>query len=167
MEQRPSWTSKYSFILATIGSAVGLGNIWRFPYIMGQYGGAVFLFVYLLLIVTICFIPMISELAFGKIVKKECITAYESVNPKLKLFGFLNPVTGILISSFYFIVGGWIINYILISIKNSSIADYSSYFSDFIQMPYLNCFLTLLFLFMCLFFTARGVKKVLNLQITC
>ena len=157
--ERPSWTSKYSFILATIGSAVGLGNIWRFPYIMGQYGGAVFLFVYLLLIVTICFIPMISELAFGKIAKKECISAFESVNPKFKFFGFLNPLTGILVASFYFIVGGWIINYILINLKNASVSDYSSYFSHYISEPYANCFFTLLFLGICLYFTARGVKK--------
>ena len=116
--ERPSWTSRYSFILATIGSAVGLGNIWRFPYIMGKYGGAVFLFVYLLLIVTICFIPMISELAIGKSAKKECIAAYESINPKLKFFGYLNPITGILISSFYFVVGGWIIHYIYINSIN-------------------------------------------------
>ena len=159
MEKRPSWTSKYSFILATIGSAVGLGNIWRFPYIMGQYGGAVFLFVYLLLIMTICFIPMISELAFGKIVKKECISAFETVNPKFKAFGLLNPITGILISSFYFIVGGWIINYIVISLLNTRIDSFSNYFSNFIQSPCLNCILTLIFLFVCLFFTSRGIKK--------
>ena len=159
MNDRPSWTSKYSFILATIGSAVGLGNIWRFPYIMGQYGGAVFLFVYLFLIVTICFIPMISELAVGKKIKKECVSAYVEINPKFKLFGFLNPFTGILISSFYFVVGGWIINYILLSFKNSAITDYSTYFANFIQIPYLNCILTLAFLGICLFFTALGIKK--------
>ena len=56
-ELRPNWTSRFTFILAAIGSAVGLGNIWRFPYIMGQHGGAVFLITYLLLITTICFIP--------------------------------------------------------------------------------------------------------------
>ena len=157
--ERPSWTSKYSFVLATIGSAVGLGNIWRFPYIMGKYGGAVFLFVYLLLIMTICFIPMISELAFGKIIKKEVVSSYEAVNPKFKIFGFLNPLASILISSFYFIVGGWILNYIFINFSGEKIADYSNYFSSFIQSPYVTCLCTLLFLAICLFFTARGIKK--------
>lgn len=64
-DKRPSWTSKYAFILATIGSAVGLGNIWRFPYIMGQNGGAIFLFVYIVLILTICFVPLTLEFING------------------------------------------------------------------------------------------------------
>ena len=114
MENRPSWSSRYSFILAAIGSAVGLGNIWRFPYIMGQHGGAVFLITYLILITTICFIPLLAELAIGKITQKECIGAFETVNPKLKFFGLMNPITGVLVASFYFVVGGWIINYIYI-----------------------------------------------------
>ena len=156
---RPSWTSRYSFILASIGSAVGLGNIWRFPYIMGKYGGAVFLIVYLFLILTICFIPLLAELATGKILKKECIGAYESVNPKFKPLGFLNPLTGVLISSFYFVVGGWIINYIYISFVSYKTSDFSGYFSSFIQGSTLPVIFTLLFLFMCMFFISRGIKK--------
>lgn len=156
---RPNWTSRYAFILASIGSAVGLGNIWRFPYIMGQYGGAIFLITYLLLITTICFIPLLTELAVGKITQKECIGAYESINPKFKLLGVLNPITGILVASFYFVVGGWIINYIYLAIINSKINDHALYFSTFIKEPIVTCILTLSFLFMCIFFTARGVKK--------
>ena len=158
-ENRPGWTSRCSFILATVGSAVGLGNIWRFPYIMGKNGGAVFLLVYLLLILTICFIPLIAELAFGKITKKECVGAYESINPKLKMIGLMNPLTGILISSFYFVVGGWIINYIGLSIFNIHVNNYSEYFSVFIQNGFSNCVLTLFFLSICVFFAARGIKK--------
>ena len=158
-EKRPTWTSRYTFMLAAIGSAVGLGNIWRFPYIMGQYGGAVFLVVYLTLIMTICFVPLMAELFLGKYTKKECIGAYESVSPKLKPLGVLNPVTGVLIASFYFIVGGWIINYIIKSFCMSCHCDYAQYFSDFISEPVYPCVLTLAFLFMCIFFTAKGVKK--------
>ena len=110
--KRPVWTSKYAFIVTAIGSAVGLGNIWRFPYVMGQNGGAIFLAVYILLISTICFIPLMNELYIGKLTKKECVGAYESINPRFKFLGILNPITGILIAAFYFIVGGWIINYI-------------------------------------------------------
>ena len=158
-ENRASWTSRLSFILAAVGSAVGLGNIWRLPYIMGQYGGAVFLAVYLLLILTICFIPLMAELAMGKILKKDCVTAYEQVNPKFKLLGILNPVTGVLIASFYFIVGGWIINYIGLSLKDIQIANYGEYFSAFTQNSVSACTCTIAFLFICIFFTARGVKK--------
>ena len=156
---RPSWTSRYSFILATVGSAVGLGNIWRFPYIMGQNGGAVFLAVYLTLILTICFIPLMAELATGKVTKRDCIGAYEIVNKKLKYAGALNPITGILISSFYFIVGGWIINYIGIGIFNPNISDYSQYFVSFTENAFSGCILTLVFLLICIIFAARGIKK--------
>ena len=158
-KNRPSWTSRYAFILAAIGSAVGLGNIWRFPYIMGQNGGAIFLLVYLVIIATICFIPLVAELSLGKISKKECVGAYEHVSPELKPVGALNPITGVLIASFYFVVGGWIINYIYKSLIGFKIYNYSEYFSAFTQNSFANCALTFLFLFMCTFFTARGVKK--------
>lgn len=159
LENRPNWTSKYSFILATIGSAVGLGNIWRFPYIMGKYGGAVFLITYLILITTICFIPLLSELTVGKITKKECIGAYESINPKFKLLGMMNPITCVLVAAFYFVVGGWIINYVYINFTEFNTQNFSAYFTTFTQNPTFTCFLTLAFLFICAFFTARGIKK--------
>jgi len=158
-ENRPSWTSRLTFILAAVGSAVGLGNIWRFPYIMGQNGGAIFLLVYLILILTICFIPLIAELYMGKFLKKDCVSAYESISTKFKPLGYLNPITGVLISSFYFIVGGWIINYIFLSLKNAQITNYSEYFGIFTQSSISTCIFTLAFLFMCIFFTARGIKK--------
>ena len=160
---RPSWTSRGAFVLAAVGSAVGLGNIWRFPYIMGQNGGAVFLIVYLFLILTVCFIPLVAELAVGKFTKKECIGAFESVNPKLKPLGILNPVTGILIMSFYFVVGGWILNYICLGFAKNEITNFAEYFSNFTQDAYSNCIFTLLFLFICVFFTARGIKKGIEL----
>ncbi len=156
---RPNWSSRAAFIIAAVGSAVGLGNIWRFPYIMGQYGGAVFLLVYLILILTICFIPLMAELATGKTLKKDCVSAYESVNKKFKFFGVLNPLTGILIASFYFIVGGWIINYIYVSALNLKIENYSEYFGLFTQSSVPACIYTLVFLFICVFFAGRGVKK--------
>lgn len=159
LEKRPNWTSKYAFIVTAIGSAVGLGNIWRFPYIMGQNGGAIFLIVYILLISTICFIPLMNELYIGKLTKKECVGAYESINRNFKYLGALNPITGILIASFYFIVGGWIINYIFKSFFINKIQNYGQYFSDFIQNPVYPCILTLLFLFICIFYTAKGVTK--------
>ena len=159
MENRPSWTSRYAFILAAIGSAVGLGNVWRFPYIMGQHGGAIFLITYLILITTICFIALMAELAVGKITKKECVGAYEEVSPKLKLFGALNPLTGIFVASFYFVVGGWILRYIYLSFTGFKAENYSQFFASFIQEPISNCVLSLVFLAICVIFTILGVKK--------
>ena len=160
---RPQWGSQLGFILAAIGSAVGLGNIWRFPYIMGQNGGAVFLIVYLTLIITICFIPLICELFIGKYTKKECVTALGSVNPKFKIFGWLNAITGIIISAFYFVVGGWIIKYILMGFTNEKIADYGEFFSKFSSTAILPCVLSVIFLLCCMFFIYRGVNKGIEL----
>ena len=113
-EARPEWTSHMGFILATLGSAVGLGNIWRFPYVMGKYGGGAFLLVYMILMCAICVIPLICELYLGKKFKLATVLAYQSIRPKLKYFGWVQIATVIGISGFYFVVGGWIIHYILV-----------------------------------------------------
>ena len=152
--KRPSWSSYISFIIAAIGSAVGLGNIWRFPYVTGKYGGAVFLLTYLLIILFICAIPLCLELALGKFFKKDTITCYEKISPKLKWFGQLN-----LIPAFYFVVGGWIINYIWIFLTNNIPSDFSVYFSELNSSPYQPIILTFLFLFIVAIFPYRGVNK--------
>lgn len=158
-DNRPSWTSRYSFILAAVGSAVGLGNIWRFPYVMGQNGGAVFLLTYLIIITTICFVPLLVELAVGKITKKEPIGAYESIHSSFRVLGAMNPITSVLVASFYFVVGGWIINYIYLSLTDFKANDYAAYFSTFTQNGVFTCLLSLTFLSICTYFTARGIKK--------
>ena len=159
MEKRPVWSSHFAFILAAIGSAVGLGNIWRFPYIMGKNGGAVFLFIYLLLIFFICSIPLLAELVFGKYTQKSVIKAFEQINEKSKIFGWFDIITSVLISSFYFVVGGWIIFYIIKSFSLVNIADFGGYFSNFTASPINSIVYTLIFLFACMFFVYRGVNK--------
>ena len=155
MENRPAWSSQFAFILAAIGSAVGLGNIWRFPYIMGKNGGAVFLFVYLFLIFFICSIPLLAELVYGKHTKKGVLDSFEQINLKLKIFGWLDIATSVMISSFYFVVGGWIIFYILKSFSLSEISNFGDYFTGLTVSPFHAIFLTIAFLFMCLFFVYR------------
>ena len=83
---KPQWSSHASFIIATVGSAVGLGNIWRFPYIMGENGGAIFLITYLLLIAFICVIPLLCELLIGKIYRTDTISAFKEINPRFLAF---------------------------------------------------------------------------------
>ena len=157
--KRPSWSSYISFIIATIGSAVGLGNIWRFPYVTGKYGGAVFLLTYLLIILFICAIPLCLELALGKYFKKDTITCYENISPKLRWFGLLNLITAILIPAFYFVVGGWIINYIWVFLTNNIPSDFSLYFSELNSSPYQPIILTFMFLLIVAIFPYRGVNK--------
>ena len=161
--KRPQWNSTIGFILDAVGSAVGLGNIWRFPYIMGQYGGAVFLFLYLGIILTICFVPLCCELFLGKTTKKENVGAYEEINPKFQIFDWSKVLSGILISSFYFVVGGWILNYIYQNLINYKIEDFASYFTSFSAQPIIPSILTILFLFLVCFFVGRGVNRGIEL----
>lgn len=157
--RRPEWTSYLSFIIATVGSAVGLGNIWRFPYIMGKHGGAVFLFVYLLLIALICVVPLAVELAMGKIYKGDPVSVYDKINPRLKIWGKLGVLTSILIPCFYFVVGGWIINYIWIFLIKDVPADFKAYFLTMNAEPSVPVLLTILFLFFTIIFPFIGLNK--------
>ncbi len=156
---RPEWATKIGFILAAVGSAVGLGNIWRFPYIMGKYGGSAFLLVYLFIIFFICSLPLICELSFGKRTKKENVGAYATINKKLKIFGWLNIITAVLISSYYFVIDGWIAKYIYINVVNASVSDYGTYFANFVASPVVPCVLAIIFLAVVIFFIYRGVNK--------
>ncbi len=158
-DKRPEWSSHLSFIIATVGSAVGLGNIWRFPYIMGKNGGAVFLFTYLILIAFICIIPLCCELGLGKLYKKDVINTFETVSPKYKWVGWLCIITVTLIPCFYFVVGGWILNYIWVFLTNEIPQNFANYFSSFSSKIFMPCFLTILFLVMTAIFPFRGVNK--------
>lgn len=157
--ERAQWSSHLSFIIATVGSAVGLGNIWRFPYIMGKNGGAVFLITYLILIAFICIIPLCCELAIGKKYKTDTVNAFKTINPKFKWFGWLCIITVMMIPCFYFVVGGWILNYIWIFLSNQVPSGFAQYFSLFSAQSVLPCMLTLLFLTMTAYFPYRGVNN--------
>lgn len=158
---RPQWTSHMGFILATLGSAVGLGNIWRFPYIMGKYGGAAFLLVYMVLMCTVCAIPLICELYIGKKFKLATVLAYQSIKPSFKYIGWLQVFTVIIISGFYFVVGGWIIHYIVVYLTNliPHGIDYSAYFSNFAAETARPLFYAFVFLVVSAIFPYRGVNK--------
>lgn len=158
-KNKPQWSSHLSFIIATVGSAVGLGNIWRFPYIMGKNGGAIFLLTYLILIAFICIVPLICELAIGKIYRTDTINAIKEINPKFNWLGWLCIATVILIACFYFVVGGWILNYIWVFLSNNISSDFSSYFTSYSAQIFMPCFLTLFFLILTASFPYRGVNK--------
>ena len=113
---RGSWNSNIGFLLAAIGSAVGLGNIWGFPYKMGRSGGFTFLLVYIFLAVFVGLIIMASELALGRKTRKAPIAAYKAVSSKYSWLGWFAVISPFLIMTFYSVLGGYCIYYIIINI---------------------------------------------------
>lgn len=114
-QNREVWGSKLGFILAAAGSAVGLGNIWKFPYIAGENGGAAFVFVYLICIAIIGFPVLIAEVLIGRTTQKNPVGAFAALS-KSKYWisvGFLGVIAGFMILSFYSVVGGWTVGYIV------------------------------------------------------
>ncbi len=113
LDSRGTWNTKLGFILAAAGSAVGLGNIWRFPTVMAENGGAAFLFIYALLVFIIGYPVMVAELSIGRRTKKNPVGAFKALSDN-KLFtiaGFWCVICGIAILSFYVIIAGWTISY--------------------------------------------------------
>ena len=112
--KRGQWNSKIGFIMAAAGSAIGLGNIWRFPYITGENGGGAFVFVYIIFVFAIGLPYMFAELALGRATSKNPVGAIEKLAPKSlwKIGGYLGVATGVGILSFYAVIAGWTILYI-------------------------------------------------------
>ncbi len=135
--KRGNFSSKFGVIAAAAGSAVGLGNIWKFPYITGQYGGAAFLFVYLGFILAIGLPVMISELIIGRKAKRNAFGSFRKLAPKSVWFvtGFLGVGAAYLILSFYGVVAGWAMDYIAESVKGTFVGktpkEISQYFNHF------------------------------------
>jgi NSS family neurotransmitter:Na+ symporter len=118
---REAWGSKLGFILAAAGSAVGLGNIWKFPYIAGENGGAAFVFVYLLCIAIIGFPVLISEILIGRTTQRNPVGAFAMLSGKKGWIsvGFLGVAAGFMILSFYSVIGGWTMGYVVETLKGS------------------------------------------------
>lgn len=134
MTQRSSFTSKIGFVLAAAGSAVGLGNIWRFPYLAAQYGGGTFLLTYLILAVTFGFTLMIAEIAIGRKTGLSAIGAFKKLDKRFGFLGILASAVPIIIFPYYSVIGGWVIKYFL-TFASGGVHDAASdtYFTNFIS----------------------------------
>ncbi len=127
--------SRLGFILAAAGSAVGLGNIWRFPYLAAKYGGGIFLLVYLILTVTFGFTLMITEISIGRRTGKSVLDAYGAVNKKFRFLGFAATLVPIIVLPYYCVIGGWVIKYltVFVSMQGEAAANTEGYFGAFIS----------------------------------
>ena len=109
--QRASWSGQLAFVLAAAASAIGLGNLWRFPYLAAQYGGGTFIVVYLCLVVTLGFTLMLSEIAIGRKTQQSQLTAYSKLHRGWGFIGLLGTVVPMLIVPYYCVIGGWVLKY--------------------------------------------------------
>ncbi len=135
-EKRSNFTSKIGFVLAAAGSAVGLGNIWRFPYLAAKYGGGIFLLVYIILAVTFGFALMCAEIAIGRKTGQSAIKAFGVLNKKYSFIGSLASIVPMIILPYYCVIGGWVTKYIGVFVSGSAHASANDgYFSDFISKP--------------------------------
>ena len=134
MEKRSTFSGKLGFILAAAGSAVGLGNLWRFPYLAAKYGGGMFLLIYILLAITFGSVLMITEIAIGRKTQLSPLKAFGALNKKWSWLGTLATIVPILIFPYYCLIGGWVTKYaaVMVSGKVSEAAG-DSFFKSYIS----------------------------------
>jgi NSS family neurotransmitter:Na+ symporter len=163
--KRDVFATKFGIIAAAAGSAIGLGNIWKFPYITGIYGGAAFIFVYLICILLIGLPVMLSEFAIGRSAQKNAVGSFKVLAPKKKWYivGVMGVAAAFIILSFYGVVAGWTIDYIVQSAANGfagkSPGDLENMFTQFISKPFFPLLWQSLFMITTALILVGGVSK--------
>lgn len=163
LQKRDSWNSKLGFILATAGSAVGLGNLWKFPYTVGKNGGGAFLLVYMIFLLLIGYPLMLAAITLGRKTKLCAVGAYKSINKNWAFVGFLGVLCGFFILAFYSTVGGWVIYYLIEAIKgnlnttNSTLL--ANIFTQFISSPQKSILYQAIFLIITYLIVVKGIKN--------
>lgn len=166
---RGAWSSRFAFILAATGSAVGLGNIWKFPYVTGENGGGAFVLVYLVCIAAVGLPIMMAEVMIGRrggrspVNSMRLITERDHLNPAWRLIGAIGVLAAFIILSFYSVIGGWAISYVGVT-ASGSLAGQSSdgigeIFSNLLASPGTLLLWHTVFMAMVVFVVARGVRS--------
>ena len=148
MKARSSFSGKLGYVLAVAGSAVGLGNIWRFPYLAAKYGGGIFLLVYMILMLTFGYALIVSETALGRMTKRSPVGAFQFFGKSIpfRLGGWINAVIPMLIVPYYSVIGGWVTKYLFEYLRGSTeILAAENYFPEFIANSFSTGFWFLLF----------------------
>lgn len=161
--ERANFGSKLGIILATAGSSVGLGNVWRFPYMAGEHGGAAFILLYIGCVLILGIPCMVSEFIIGRRAASNTARAYRSLSQGTPwmLVGYLGVLTGFLITGYYAVVSGWCFQYVYASLLghlNGSPEFFTSYFDAFEKDPFKPVFWTVIFLLVTHFVIVRGVR---------
>ena len=162
-KRKERFESHFGMIMAIAGSAVGLGNLWRFPFLAAQNGGGAFIFVYLLLLLTICLPVLMTEITLGRKCRSNVTRVYDNLGaPRWRWAGFITLLTPIVIMAFYTVVGGWSVKYLVQACTFSFTdpgADYSGTFGGFISSTYEPLVYTVIFLAVTAIANFGGVKN--------
>lgn len=156
-EKRGKFSSSFGFILAATGSAVGLGNLWKFPYVAGQNGGAVFLIIYVLFIFLLGVPIMLGEMAIGRKTKLNPIGAYKALNKKYTFIGVIGVLGAFVILSYYSVIGGWVLKYITTYLTGTHIIEPTFYYQQFISSSFEPILWHLVFMAATCFIVIKGV----------
>ena len=149
-KQRSSFSNSLGFVLAAAGSAVGLGNIWRFPYLAAKDGGGLFLLVYVVLALTFGFALLITEIAIGRKTQESPLTAYKKINSKWGFLGVLSFVVPFIIYPYYCVIGGWVMKYMFSYLAfQGGVTAADGFFTGFITAQWQPIFFTILFAILC------------------
>ncbi len=160
MEKRSSFTGKLGFVLAAAGSAVGLGNIWRFPYLAAKYGGGIFLLTYIILALTFGFALMVGEIALGRKTGLSAIGAFKKINKKFAFIGWIVSIIPMIILPYYSVIGGWVSKYLFAFVSGQGhSAAANGYFESFISKTGEPIFWFVLFISLTALVVILGVEK--------
>lgn len=158
--KRNSFGGSIGFVLAAAGSAVGLGNIWRFPYLAAKDGGGLFIVIYLILALTFGFTLLTTEIAIGRKTKQSPLTAYSKVKKGWGWLGAIACIIPVIILPYYCVIGGWVVKYFLAYLTGDGVnAAQDGYFTDFITADVQPMILLFVFLFATAFIVFKGVNR--------
>ena len=161
MEKKTSnFSGQIGFVLAAAGSAVGVGNLWRFPYLAAKDGGGLFLLIYLVLVLTFGFTLLTSDIAIGRRTQESAIRAYAKMRPKWKFLGVLTFLVPVLIMTYYAVIGGWVTKYAVVYLTGQAgAAAEDGYFTSFITSPVAPVAFGLLFMGVTALIVYNGVEE--------
>jgi len=162
---RGTWTTRIGFIFAAAGSAVGLGNMWKFPYVTGIYGGGAFVLIYLLSVIMIGFPIMVAEFMIGRNTQLSPVGAFTKLgkNRLWKFAGWLGVLSGFIILSYYSVVGGWILDYVIRSVfnqfQNCSVRQIEKMFEVLLESPLRQVGCHAFFIFFVVYVVSGGIAR--------
>jgi len=158
-KQRNSFTGSLGFVLAAAGSAVGLGNIWRFPYLAAKDGGGLFLLIYVILALTFGFTLLITEIAIGRKTQESSLTAYKKLNSKWGFLGIVAFIVPFIIYPYYCVIGGWVMKYVTVYASfQGAVATTDGFFTNFITSQWQPIIFMILFAFLSFVIVYKGVE---------